>query len=193
MTNGGGWTSQLGINGRNTRFKLDTGAAVTVIGAQTPWLKDQELLKPKHTLCGPGNVQIPVVGMFNAKLATVRKISPNLYVIPGQPCPLLGRKVKLGLVTRTEKEINKVIQTPAYFKAEFPLLFRGLRKVKADVHIMLRPDAQAQIPYQLLPKVKQELDSMLQQGVISPVAVPSTWCSGLVPVPKPNGKVRLCA
>ena len=33
---------------------------------------------------------------------------------------------------------------------------------------------------------------MLQQGVISPVTVPTTWCSGLVPVPKPNGKVRLC-
>ena len=68
MTNGGAWTAQLGINGRNTRFKLDTGAAVTVIGAQTPWLKDQQLLKSKHTLRGNGNVQIPVIGMFNAKL-----------------------------------------------------------------------------------------------------------------------------
>ena len=33
---------------------------------------------------------------------------------------------------------------------------------------------------------------MLQQGVISPVTVPTTWCSALVPVPKPNGNVRLC-
>ena len=35
QTTGGGWTAQLGINGQNTRFKLDTGAAVTVIGAHT--------------------------------------------------------------------------------------------------------------------------------------------------------------
>lgn len=27
---------------------------------------------------------------------------------------------------------------------------------------------------------------MLQQGIISPVTVPIEWCSGIVPVPKPN-------
>ena len=54
-----------------------------VIGAQTPWLKDYELLKSKHTLRGPGNVQIPVIGMFNAKL-TYRKenIIEPVCVIP---------------------------------------------------------------------------------------------------------------
>ena len=33
---------------------------------------------------------------------------------------------------------------------------------------------------------------MLRQGVISPVTVPTEWCSGIVPVPKPNGRVRIC-
>ena len=33
---------------------------------------------------------------------------------------------------------------------------------------------------------------ILQQGVISQVMVPTTWCSGLVPASKPNGNVRLC-
>ena len=28
--------------------------------------------------------------------------------------------------------------------------------------------------------------------VISPVTVPTEWCSGIVPVPKPNGRVRIC-
>ena len=68
QTTGGGWTAQLGINGRNTLFKLDTGAAITVIGAHTSWLKDQKLVKPKQTLRGPGNIQIPVIGMFQANL-----------------------------------------------------------------------------------------------------------------------------
>ena len=64
---------------------------------------------------------------------------------------------------------------------------------------MLQPDAKPnciytprKIPHPLLPKVKQELDSMHQQGVISPVTIPTAWCCGLVPVPKPNGNVRLC-
>ena len=48
------------------------------------------------------------------------------------------------------------------------------------------------IPHPLLLKIKEELESMLHQGVISPVTMLTEWCSGLVPVPKPNGKVRIC-
>lgn len=32
---------------------------------------------------------------------------------------------------------------------------------------------------------------MLQQGIISLVTVPTEWCSSIVPVPKPNGRVRI--
>ena len=71
--------------------------------------------------------------------------------------------------------------------------------MKTEFHITLEPDTKPycvytprKFPYPLLSKVKQELDSMLQQGVISPVTVPTAWCSRLVPVPKPNGNVRLC-
>ena len=202
QTTGSGWTAQLGINGRNIRFKLDTGAAVTVIGAHTSWLKDQKLVKPQQTLRGPGNIQIPVIGMFQANLSyRQRKVTEPIYVIPDQACPLLSRKacVALGLITRTDKEIDEITPQHADFISEFPSLFNGLGKVKTEIHIALQPDAQPhclytprKIPYPLVPKVKQELDSMLQQGVISPVTVPTTWCSGLVPVPKANGSVRLC-
>ncbi|CAB3986760.1 Hypothetical predicted protein [Paramuricea clavata] len=34
------WTAQLGVDNHNTRFKLGTGAAVTVLSDQTPWLKN---------------------------------------------------------------------------------------------------------------------------------------------------------
>ena len=64
QTTGGDCTAQLGISGRNTRFKLDTVAAVTVIGAHTLWLKDQKLVKPKQTLRGPENIRMQVTGMF---------------------------------------------------------------------------------------------------------------------------------
>ena len=33
---------------------------------------------------------------------------------------------------------------------------------------------------------------MEKQGVISPVAEPTSWCSSIVVVPKPNGSVRIC-
>lgn len=83
--NRGGWIAQLGVNGRNTRFKLDTGAAVTVIGAHTCWLKDQMLVKPNQTLRGPGNIKIPVrIGMFLANLSCYAKTPHGYGQIPSR-------------------------------------------------------------------------------------------------------------
>ena len=33
---------------------------------------------------------------------------------------------------------------------------------------------------------------MLRQEVISPVTAPTEWCADIVPVLKPNGRVRIC-
>ena len=68
-----------------------------------------------------------------------------------------------------------------------------------ECHITLRPDAKPfclydprKIPHPLIPKVKNQIETMLQQGVISPVTAPTEWCSGIVPVLKTNGSVRIC-
>lgn len=37
--------------------------------------------------------------------------------------------------------------------------------------------------------VKKELEQMVAQDVISPIAEPTEWCSGMVIVPKPNRKI----
>ena len=140
--------------------------------------------------------------MLQANLSYCRrKVTEPVYVVPDQTCPLLSRNacVALGLISCTDEGIGDVTTQHADFKTEFPSLFTGLGKVKTEVHITLQPDAKPfciytprKIPYPLLPKVKQELDSMLEQGVISPVTAPTAWCSALVPVPKPSGDVRLC-
>ena len=41
-------------------------------------------------------------------------------------------------------------------------------------------------------KVKSELQHMESMGVISPVQEPTEWCAGMVVVPKPGDKVRIC-
>ena len=42
-------------------------------------------------------------------------------------------------------------------------------------------------------KVKAELERMENLGVISKVDIPNDWCSGMVVVPKPDGKIRMCS
>ena len=48
------------------------------------------------------------------------------------------------------------------------------------------------VPVPLLPRVKVELERMMQLGVIVPVREPTDWCSGMVVVPKPQDNVMIC-
>ena len=46
------------------------------------------------------------------------------------------------------------------------------------------------VPYSLRAKVEQELESLQARGIISPVQ--TSWAAPVVPVPKRDGRVRLC-
>lgn len=48
------------------------------------------------------------------------------------------------------------------------------------------------VPIPLLPKVKAELKRMEESGVIKKITYPTDWCAPMVPVMKPNRKVRIC-
>ena len=84
-------------------------------------------------------------------------------------------------------------------KQKFPSLFTGLGTLQGDYEIQVKPDAEPfslgtarNIPLPLRDKVKQELDAMEAQGVISKVQQPTPWCAGMVVVKKKNGGVRIC-
>ena len=64
--------------------------------------------------------------------------------------------------------------------------------------IQVNPDAEPfslgtarNIPLPLCDKVKQELDVMEFQGVLSKVPQPAPWCVSIVVVKKKNGGVRI--
>ena len=44
----------------------------------------------------------------------------------------------------------------------------------------------------MLDIVKEELSRMLDDGIISKVTEPTDWCASIVPVPKKNGKLKIC-
>ena len=192
------WTAIVKLDGHETHFKLDTGAAVSVVSDKEPWFKDHQVTKSHKILRGLGGTILSVMGTFRATLTyKERQISETVFVLKDQLYSLLSKKacVDLGLITR----IGEVNTQPVNFIGEFPQLFHGLGKLETKYHIKLNPDVKPvclytprKIPHPLLPKVKNEIDSMLRQGVISPVTVPTEWYFGIVPVPKPNGRVRIC-
>ena len=88
----------------------------------------------------------------------------------------------LGLVARIGEKNTQV----ANFIGEFPQLFSGLGKLETKYQIKLNPNVKPvclytprKIPHPLEPKVKNEIDSMLRQGVISPVTFPTECAPAL--------------
>ena len=48
------------------------------------------------------------------------------------------------------------------------------------------------IQFALHSKIKEELDRMLEAGIIDELTHPTDWCAPIVPVVRPNGKIRIC-
>ena len=191
----GFWQSVLLVDGKPTAFKLDTGAAVSAVDKSV--IGESVKLRPaERSLKGPGGAPIRVLGCVDSTLSYKdRSIKETLYVIENQKMPLLSRQAceQLRLVQRLDALEAKTV------KAEFPQQFHGLGTTKTAAKIQLRPDAKPSCIYTarkvaqpLMGKVKEELEAMKRNGVISPVTEPTDWCSALVVVPKAKGGVRLC-
>ncbi|XP_067940218.1 uncharacterized protein [Watersipora subatra] len=190
------WKAEIEVNGHNTSFKLDTGADGTVISDKVPWLKDIQLEKTNSHLCGLGDQELHVLGSFDAELKyKAWKHKETVFVIRNQATSLLSRKAckKLKLVTYNVKEQAEITKD---MLRKFSELFKGLGKLKDySYSISLKKNYRPVCIYTprkvLLPlreKTKRKLEEMVVQGVISPMAEATEWCSGMVPVRKPSGE-----
>ena len=196
--NDGPWKTMLKLDGVSVIFKLDTGADVTVVPEHIFKKTHRWLQESKIKLTCPGQQPLDVCGVFEAQVQSHEKATTqNVYVIRGLKTPLLGRPAieALSLVS-----VVQSVNSPGeeIFK-KYPTLFQGLGKLTGEYNIKLREDAQPyavttprRIALPLLPKVKEELERLEFQGVISRVEEPTDWCAPIVVVPKQSGSVRLC-
>ena len=188
----------LQLNGQNTKFLIDTGAEVTVISEDThKAIRKPSLSPPPRNVKGPSNHVLPVTGYFNGmiKLGT-QETHQDVYVVKGLHQELLGRPAieALGVVVRAGA--ISTLQGPV---AEFPQLFEGLGKLNQPYSIKLQPSTTPflqsvvrRVAIPLLPLVKEELERMERLGVITRVEQPTDWCTRMVVMPKPNGKICIC-
>ena len=120
----------------------------------------------------------------------------EIFVVRRLSKPLLGRPAieSLDLL----RHVN-TIESKENLKKQYPKLFSELGKLESEYRIQLRADSTPfalitprRVVIPMLPKVKAELERMERLGVVRRVQEPTDWCSGMVVVPKPGGKVRLC-
>ena len=127
---------KIEVNGHATKFKLDTGAGVSVVSDRETWLQSEPLLMTKQTLRGPGGTLLPVKGVIKARLRHRNKSLDELvYVIRNQEYSLLSRRacVGLDLVARVDNVQENMSDKPN-FRAEFGSLFKGIGRLKTASH-----------------------------------------------------------
>ena len=123
----------------------------------------------------------------------------QIYVVQDLERALLGREAADCLKHITRLDSLSSDSYKAAVVEKWPQLFKGLGEMKDPYTITLKEDAKPfaisvprKVPLPLYQQTKNELDRMLETGVISKVDQPTDWCAPMVIAPKSNGKVRVC-
>ena len=201
------------INGTPVTMELDTGAAVSLVSEAT-W--SEQLHRPKLEPCtlklqsypdrnlevlGSCSVQVQVNGDTAETLP--------LVVVGGRGLSLLGRNwlklVKLdwtklakinGVTSQTNRPIQKQLENLLQENQE---LFKDelghCQGIKAKLQIKENSSPKFHRPrpiaLALKEKVEADLDRQEKLGVLEKIET-AQWAAPIVPVPKPNGAIRLC-
>ena len=156
------WFTTLKVGGRNVKFKIDTGADISIMTeASYNSLHHKPKLGPN-----PSILKTPS-GILNSKgkFTAILKYRQSVYSFPVIVIP--GRETTNNLLARSVAHTIGLVE-------KLDSVSEDLGTMKGDqVKITLRDDAEPycvttarRIPFPLLPKVKEELDRLEKLGVI---------------------------
>ena len=195
----------LQIEDQDLAMELDTGSCRSVISEKTYREKfaNMKLNKTDALLTTYTGQTVPVMGelVVTVKSGADEKKLP-LLVCGGQGPPLLGRDwlYDLKLNWHQLKQLHTLKNSSTDdVKAKYASLFDGTLGTVKGVTAKLKVKADATpkffkprpVPFALKDKISDELDRLEKIGVIEKISY-SDWAAPIVPVPKPDGSVRIC-
>ena len=200
-------TVTVEIDGKSIPMEVDTGSAVSLISEDT-----QKKCFPQAKLKGTTVVlqtytaeAMCVLGVMTVKVKYGEYINTHeLYVVEGSGPSLLGRawletlrldwqSLRVDSVTGSAPEsLEAVLRKHEEVFSSEP----GTMK-EFEAKLTVRPGTKPRfcrprpVPYALQGAVERELDRLERNGVVERVSH-SDWAAPIVPVPKPDGNVRIC-
>ena len=193
-------------NGKRIKFQVDSGATVNVIPVK---LVDTRV-KLEHSdtrLTMYNKSKIQPVGKCTLILhnsATSQKYHVEFQVVEQDLQPLISRETaeRMQLITVNYdnfKQLHSVTQKSSDVLENYGMVFNGnLGRLPGTVNVKISEYSKGvqcpsrRVPVSVKPKLKEELDKLVKQGVITPVAEPTEWCSQISIQTKKSGKLRIC-
>lgn len=204
----------LSVSGRAMEFQIDTGAGISAISLEQyrAELPHVPLMNSSTRLYGYTGEQLFIAGAIypNIQLNKEKVTKCIIYIVHKGGPPLLGRRLLNRLKFSYEfkaspgnaPKVHNVEESNLSTKQiqdEFAALFDGTLGLynKKVIRLEVKPEAQAKfvrarpVPFAFQKQYDDEFDTLERLGVITRTDT-AEWGTPVVPVLKPNGKIRIC-
>jgi len=193
------------VNGKKLTMELDTGAAVSIISDQTrrSLFPDLQLRNSSLVLKTYTDELMQVVGQLNVRVKYGSQEEKLVLVVVGGNGPsLFGRnwfkylqmdwgKIASVQTTRSESVSALIKRHQQLFTSELGTITPYKAKLQVQPQAAPRFCKPRPLPFAIRASVGKELDLLEKQGIIEKVSH-SDWAAPIVPVPKKDGRFRIC-
>lgn len=194
----------MNINNAPVKMEVDSGASCSIVNSET-WSQisnsSDKLYESDLTLQTWSAQKLNVVGKADVHVEYGNFIGRlPLHVIDGTGCNLMGRSwfKKLGINIQGILSIETSLNVDELLRKHEKVFSNNLgMHNEIEIHIQLKEDARPvfqkfrQVPFAVRPGVEEEIEKLVQQDILEPVAY-SDWATPLVVVCKKDGSIRLC-
>ena len=183
-------TARLIVNDQEVRFTIDTGAEVNTI-CQKFVRRDQVQPVTQRLIMWNGAKMIPrgevTLPVYNEKSKSTHDIS--FTVVKNAFSCLLGLETvkSLGFVTINEDKFVTKVDADSCDLGDL-----GEASLKSDPAKKPRQLPCRKVPFAIQDKVYNEIQKLVQRGVVTPVSQPTKWVIQMAFAEKTNGDIRIC-
>lgn len=195
------WVEKVKLEDKYVNFKIDTGAEVNILPYKIFKRINQQfkIQKTKNRLEVYGGGKMIPFGIVSLICNYKNKsLLTDFYITDCDAQPLLSLNTceSLGIIQRVHT-VN-VCQSTSEFIENNREVFEGIgcfrQKCKLSVREGTIPSAKPprRVPIKIMKPLKQTLDEMERQGIITKSQTPTEWVHNMVIVEKPNKSLRIC-
>ena len=196
----------IDIEGKTVEMEVDTGAAFSLISERTrkTLLPDLTLHNSRILLKTYTDERIKVLGQLHVHVSYGEQKAPLvLLVVDGEGPTLLGRNwlryIKLDwkhihrmAKSHGETQVEDLMEKHTdLFKDELGTVNTYCAKLHVEPGTTPKFFKARPVPFAIKSAIEFELDQLESDGIITKVTH-SDWAAPIVPVPKKNGRFRIC-